>query len=283
MSTEIADARMLLRQPPDDYVAERARLVKQARADGDRAGAKFLQSLTRPNLALWAVLVAGADAEAVRALVTATSELAAVQGGGARADAVVPATQHRRKALEALVDHAVQALAASLASAESRRGEIREIIDQLSRHPELTEVWTDGTLRDLPEEEFGFTAFSSMPDVTESQTDAPVRARRTPAPRKAVEARTAVPVPVPVPVPQRSTLPADDRAALAARAQRSRQARKDVTAAARDLAAAERRVEVARSALQEAETEMRLAEDRRLAVEQRHREATARLAANAAD
>ena len=270
---------MLLRQPPDDYVAERARLVKQARADGDRAGAKFLQSLTRPNLALWAVLVAGADAEAVRALVTATSELAAVQGGGARADAVVPATQHRRKALEALVDHAVQALAASLASAESRRGEIREIIDQLSRHPELTEVWTDGTLRDLPEEEFGFTAFSSMPDVTESQTDAPVRARRTPAPRKAVEARTAVPVPV----PQRSTLPADDRAALAARAQRSRQARKDVTAAARDLAAAERRVEVARSALQEAETEMRLAEDRRLAVEQRHREATARLAANAAD
>ncbi len=56
------DARALLQVAPDDYVAERSRLVKLARAEHDRAKVAFYQSLKRPNLSLWAVLAAGGDA-----------------------------------------------------------------------------------------------------------------------------------------------------------------------------------------------------------------------------
>ena len=50
---------------PDQYVAERDRLVKQARSAKDRASATFYQSLKRPTVPLWAVLAAGHDADAV--------------------------------------------------------------------------------------------------------------------------------------------------------------------------------------------------------------------------
>ena len=267
------DARVLLSQPPDDYVGERTRLVKLARAGGDRARATYLQSLKRPNLALWAVLAAGDDGEAVRALMAATTELAEVQAGGARATALSTATRYRRVTLEALVDRAVAALAGSVPSAAARRGEIRDIIDQLSRHPELADTWIDGTLRDLPEEEFGFGAFTGVSDGIGQVADspAPAPARRTPAPRKA---------PAPGPATRAPTDDVEDRAARIARTQRATQARKDITAAVRELTAAERRVAVAQTAFDEAETELRQAEQKHAAAEQRHRDAIARLEAN---
>jgi hypothetical protein len=267
---DAVDARVLLRLPPDDYVSERTRLVKLARADGDRARATFLQSLKRPNLALWAVLAAADDGEAVRALMAATTELAEVQAGGARATALSTATRYRRVALEALVDRAVAALARSLPSAEARRGEIRDIIDQLSRHPELAETWIDGTLRDLPEEEFGFGAFTGVVDADDPAAHAPAPARRTPAPRKA---------PAPGPA-TRAPSDVEDRAARIARTQRATQARKDIAAAVRELTAAERRVAVAQTAFDEAETELREAEQKLAGAEQRHRDAIARLETN---
>ena len=266
-----SDARVLLHQPPDDYVAERTRLVKLARAAGDRPRATFLQSLKRPNLALWAVLAAGDDGEAVRALMTATTELAEVQAGGARATALSTSTRYRRVTLEALVDSAVAALARSVPSAQARRGEIRDIIDQLSRHPDLADAWIDATLRDLPEEEFGFGAFTGLPDTTEAEASIP--ARRAPAPPKAATPRA------PEPARRRSSKPVDDRAARAARTQQTTQARKDIAAAVRELAAAERRVAVARTAFDEAATELHQAEQKHDAAEQRHREAIARLTA----
>lgn len=274
MPADSSDARVLLRQPPDDYVGERTRLVKLARAEGDRPRATFLQSLKRPNLALWAVLAAGDDGEAVRALMTATTELAEVQAGGARATALSTSTRYRRITLEALVDSAVAALARSVPSAQARRGEIRDIIDQLSRHPDLADAWIDATLRDLPEEEFGFGAFTGGPDTTDGEADTPVPARRAPAPRKAATPRS------PKPAPRRSSEPVDNRAARAARTQQTTQARKDIAAAVRELAAAERRVAVAQTAFDEAETELRQAEQKHDAAEQRHRDAIGRLAAS---
>lgn len=273
---ESTDARVLLGRPPDDYVGERTRLVKLARAAGDRARATFLQSLKRPNLALWAVLAAADDGEVVRALMAATTELAEVQAGGARATALSTATRYRRVTLEALVDRAVAALARSVPSAEARRGEIRDIVDQLSRHPELADHWIDGTLRDLPDEEFGFGAFIGMPDAIEHS---PAPAPRTPAPRTAATSRLPGPR-APGPATRASTDDVDDRAARIARTQRAAQARKDIAAATREVAAAERRITAARTAFEEAETELRQAEQKLAGAEERHRDATARLEAD---
>ena len=111
MTTDTIDARALLKVAPDDYVTERTRLVKQARADGDRAVAAAYQALKRPNLSLWAALAAAADTAAVRSVIAATDELANVQAGGSNAGAVSKASQARRKALEPLVDAAVKSLA----------------------------------------------------------------------------------------------------------------------------------------------------------------------------
>ena len=100
MPNDAGDARVLLQVSPDDYVSERARLVKQARADGDRALATFYQSLKHPGRALWAVLAAGDDADAVHGIVTATTKLAKIQAAGSDPGALAMGTQHRRTALE---------------------------------------------------------------------------------------------------------------------------------------------------------------------------------------
>jgi hypothetical protein len=265
--SDAADARALLRLPPADYVTERARLVKEARAEGDRARASFYQSLKRPPLSLWAVLAAGDDADAVHGIVTATTELAELQAASSDARALSAATRHRRKALEAFVDRAVNALARWDSAAETRRPEIRGIVDQLSRHPDLAEAWIDGTLRDVPDEVSGFAAFADFQAPTRSQRDTSVPARRTPPTGQA---------PTPQTDGEEAQRAAERRAARAAQADEARQ---DVVAAARDLAAAEQLVELARTALREAEDMVRRAEDDRSAARQRHEEATARLEA----
>jgi hypothetical protein len=248
MPIDTADARALLRVPPDEYVAERTRLVKQAKADKDRPLADFYQSLKRPPLSLWAVLAAGDDADAVNDVVSITSKLGETQAGAGTAGAVAAATKDRRKAIEALVNKAVKSLGADDKSAEARRAEIREIVDQLSRHPELAASWIDGTLRELPDEEFGFGAFNvvadPMPDEKEPRSE-----------RKA---------------PARDT-------SRAAKAEALKQARRDVSAALRDLTAAERDVRAAESEVRKAEKLLREAEDARDKAERRHAAAVARV------
>jgi hypothetical protein len=252
MPTDAGDARVLLQVSPDDYVAERTRLVKLARADGDRALAGFLQSLKHPGRSLWAVLAAGEDATAVRSIVTATMELAKIQAGGSDSRALSSATQQRRKALEGVVDQAVAALARWDGGAEARRQEVRGLVDQLSRHPDVAEVWIDGTLRDLPDDSWGFGAFADLEVAA--------------APPRGKPSRSDAAL-------QRTT----ERTARAARAEQVREARQDVAAAGRDLKAAERRVDAARQAVRDAEAELRLAEKDRTAAEHLHNQATARL------
>jgi hypothetical protein len=266
MATDSADARVLLRVAPDEYVAERARLVKQARAEGDRTRADFYRSLKHPNLSLWAVLAAGDDVEAVHGVVTATAELAKIQAGGSDSAALSTATKNRRTELEALVDRAVSALARWERGAEARRAEIRGMVDQLSRHADVVEGWIDATLRDLPDDAWGFGAFADV-EVTAGNQPA------TPRPKNAkprVGGR------------QTASAPPEDSPVMPTRAERTartRQARQDVAAAKRDLVAAERRVDSARKAVREAEKEMRVAEAEQTAAEERLDKAAADLAA----
>ena len=264
--TDAADARSLLRQPPDNYVAERTRLVKQARADGQRDTANFYQSLKRPTLSQWAVLAAANDADAVNDVVAATEDLAKVQAGGSNAAALTVATKKRRTALEELVDRAVRALGQSEAGAESRRAEIRGMIDQLSRHPELAESWIDGTLRDLPDDALGFAAFVGF-EVAEAPESAAKDAKPVKPSRRG--ATRAQPEPA-----QRSDHKISQRSARVAE---TKQARQDVTAAARELAAAERRVEAVRSELRKVQAESQKADDQLAEAKKRHDKATERL------
>ncbi len=277
MPDHAPDARLLLTESPDNYVAERARLVEQARGAGDRASASFYKALKRPNLSLWAVLSAGDDANAVNSLVSATTELAEIQGGGAGAGALSAAAQHRRKALEALVDRGVKALAKSVAAAESRRAEIRDIIDQLSRHPNLAETWINGTLRDLPDDTFGFAVFTGPIDSGTTVDDAGLEIPRA---RRAAKASKPRSDDTPA---ERSADPAPDRVARAERAQIARQSRQDLAAASRQLTTVERRVAAAQAAVRDAEDALRLAEEERAVAQQRRDEATARLEANRAE
>jgi len=261
MPTEGADARALLRVPPDQYVAERTRLVKAARAAKDRPLAEFYQSLKRPSLSVWAVLAAGDDADAVKEVVSITSKVGETQASAGTAGAVSAATKDRRKVIERLVQRAVKALAATDKSAETRRPEIRDIVDQLSRHPELVDSWIDGTLRDLPEEEFGFGAFN-------------VVATPQPQPKsKGTKSTKSKPRPADDEVSERQA----SRAQRAAKAEAARQARKEAGEAARELDAAERAVRAAETELRKVEKLLQDAQHDRDAAERRHASALARI------
>jgi hypothetical protein len=267
-SDAAADARVLLDVAPDQYVTERDRLVKQARAAKDPSSVSFYKSLKRPTVPLWAVLAAGDDAKAVDAVMKVTTELGDIQGASTKAADLAAATQSRRKALETFVDRAVNALAKWDAGAEKRRPEIRSIVDQLSRHPDLAESWVDATLRELPDSDFGFGAIADMSDAEIFKPAPPkskVTAKRSPKseepPAKSAADRGA------------------DRAARAARAEQTRQARKDVAGSVRELATAERRLDAARAAMEDAKEELGAAEDQHAAAEQRHKKATAQLEA----
>ena len=261
-----ADARVLLDVAPDQYVTERDRLVKQARAAKDRASATFYQSLKRPTVPLWAVLAAGDDVNAVDAVIKVTTKLGDIQGGSTKAADLAAATQRRRKALETFVDRAVKALAKWDAGAEKRRPEIRSIVDQLSRHPDLAETWVDATLRELPDSDFGFGAIADMSDAQIFKPKPPKSKVTATRPPKSEE-------PTARPAPDRGA----DRAARALRSEQTRQARKEVAAAVRELATAERRLDAARAAMDDAREELAAAEDQHAAAEQRHKKATNQL------
>ena len=260
MPNDSPDARLLLDVAPDQYVTERTRLLKEARASHDKESAKFYQSLKRPGVALWAVLAAGRDADDVHAVMASTTELGGVQAGGSNPASLSEATSRRRTVLEAFVGKAVKALAKWDAGAEKRRPEIRGLVDQLSRHPELATMWIDGTLRDLPDEQFGFGAFA---DVVVSAPAKPATSKKaTPAPRDAAPKE-----------PTRDL--AAERRARAERAEQARQAKRDVAAAARDVDAAGRRADLARSAVRDAEKQLALAEREQAVATQRHERAVA--------
>lgn len=197
MTGSVIDPRALFGVAPGDYTTERTRLAKQARAAGDKAGAASLQGLKRPATAMWGVLAAGADAKAVERVVEATKALAAVQATGGDGPAMAEAVGRRRAAVGSLVESAITELARWDVEARPRRQEIRDIVDQLARRPEVAAIWIDGTLRDLPEQSVGFDAFGGfeVKNVVETAVEVPdpgdeLAARRATARNKAVASET---------------------------------------------------------------------------------------------
>ncbi len=269
MPNDAFDARVLLEVAPEQYVTERTRLVKQARADRDKAQANFFQSLKRPSVALWAALVA-ADADVVHKLLSATSELGEVQAGGSSPADLTAATKRRRTTVEGFVDRAVNALAMFDAGAEKRRPEIRSLVDQLSRNPDLADAWIDGTLREIPDEQFGFGAFDGVALTPRAETTSLTKAAKPTAKSSTKAAKRGEPEP-------REDVRdlAAERAAKAKLKDQVREAKKAVAEAARELTAADRRVTVARAAVKDAEKHLRVAEDQRAAAEREHERAVA--------
>lgn len=213
------------------------------------------------------MLAAGADADEVGSVVKATTDVGEVQAGGGSGAALSTATQHRRKAVDRVVDRAVKALAQWDAGAESKRSEIRGIVDQISRRADLADAWIDATLRDLPDDTFGFAAFEDRNVTVRSDTETSSKATQ---PRRGATRTTRRDE-------EQPRERANDAEARAARAQRARQARLELKHAARDLAAAERKVDAARRAVRDAEDNLRVAEEAHAAAQQRHEEASAKL------
>ena len=158
-----------------------------------------------------------------------------------------------------LVDRAVAELAKWVSAAESRRGEIRGIVDQLSRHPDLTEAWIDGTLRDLPADIVGFAVYADMPVAAQRGGGSTVKATAAASSEGRTRGR------------------ATDGGTALVRTDEVRRARRAVTTTARELAVVERRLDVARRAAREAEDALQVAEKDHAAAKQRHDEANATL------
>ncbi len=256
-------ARALFRVSPGAYVDERTRLAKAAKAAGQPHLAKVLQALKKPTLAMWAIVAAGDDADLVHALFDATAALGEAQASGDR-EATLRATADRRTAVEAVTAAAVDALRRHEPAAETRRPEIRTMVDQLSRHTDLASTWVDGTLRELPEgDAFGFAAFTGL------EVRAPA-VRERPAPREPDAPADTRPV---------RDLEAEraERSARAARAAERRDAirARDRTASA--LAAAERRLAGADELFRQALADRDAAQAERDAAAARHDAAVARV------
>ncbi len=273
-------ARAMFRVSPGAYVDERSRLARAAKSAGDKDLGKQFQALARPTLAMWAVVAAADDPADVRELLGVTEELAVVQGRGDR-DATVEMAKRRRAAIEAIVETAVGALRPWEPSAEARRPEIRTIVDQLSRHPELASTWIDGTLRRLPEADvFGFAAFTGRetPEASESRPTAKPARRLKSVPPLARDSDDAGASERAAAELRRSRERAE-REARAARAVATREARRDVEAAAKAVTAVQRKVTDAEAVAREAETVLRALEAERDSAARLHVEAVSRLAA----
>ena len=263
MPNDDLDARVLLEVAPDQYVTERTRAGEAGRADRDKVRANFLTSHSSVHRWHCGQALVAADADVVHKILTVTTELGEVQAEGSSPAALTAATQRRRTTLEGFVDRAVNALAMFDAGAEKRRPEIRALVDQLSRNPQLAEAWIDCTLREIPDEQFGFGAFAGIEVTSRDRTKPPAKPAAKPS-------RRAEPTP-----PDEVRDLAAERAARAERREQAREAKKAVADAARELTAADRKVTIARAVVKDAEKDLRLAEDRRGAAEREHERAVA--------
>jgi len=92
--------------PPEEFTAARDAAAKQARDDGDRAGATTLKALRRPSVAAWLVnRLAAEQAGLLEQLLALGPALAAAQSGG-QAEELRALGRQRRELVEAVADAA---------------------------------------------------------------------------------------------------------------------------------------------------------------------------------
>jgi hypothetical protein len=138
----------LYRLDPDEFVAARNELAKQARGD-DRKMATAIRNLDKPTVAAWGInQVALSKPKLVSGVVATTHDLQMAQEkalGGDRA-ALKAATDKRRKAVGAVVDAAIAALEAIGRAGESHREAIRNTIEAASLDAAASELLQAGRI-----------------------------------------------------------------------------------------------------------------------------------------
>ena len=241
-SSSAFDARTLLQGGPGEYTARRDALAKELRGAGDKDAAAEVKALTRPTMSLWAVLVAGADADLAREAMDATAELVRVQGQSSDRAALTSATTRRRAAMELVVAQGTKGLSGG---SDARTQEVRDLVERLTRHPELLDAWLDATLRVIPEEGLGFDAFAAF----EPPPDRPRAERAERASPPATRAREATVTPIRAAKPDAQSA-RDERARAQAQREREQVERAARAAAKAELTAAERAVTAARRTLE---------------------------------
>ena len=247
---DVATLRRLYTTPPKDFVTARTALVKQRRAEGDRAGAAAIAALRKPS-AVDAALngVAAEHPDAVEAFAVAAARVRDAQTAAASGHA----GPDGREALRALRAETAQVVAlvspSARAAATGRLGE-------LVADPDAREQLRGGHLG-------ASRAEAVDPFAGLDPGDAPV-AKSKPAPRSKSKSR---PQSTPEREPDAPLEPkGPSKAALAAVAA----ANKRLDAARAAVDAAERDVAAARAALASARDEL-------AAAEAEHQEASARL------
>lgn len=240
------DARALLDGGPGEYIARRDQLAKDRRAAGDKEGAASIKSLSRPTMGMWAVLTAASDTDVVHDALEATDELVRLQATGADRAATTAATTRRRAAMEQIVTLGMTSLGRG---SDARAQEVRELVERLTRHPELIEQWLDATLREIPTEGLGFDAFAAY--------EPPARSGRDTTPTATAPKQTAPAKPRLTIVPDLPSTSEADAAAQRAERERARlehdRERAARVAAKAAIAAAEKKVTAATRTLEVAQ------------------------------
>lgn len=163
--------------PPDDFVAERDRRVRQLRADGHREEASALKAHRRPTLPAWAVnQLARREPAAVDELVQAggalrTAQLRATSGKGA--DGLRPATHRVRDLATDLARSARDILDGAGASA-GHLEQVQQTLFAAAIDPDLQERLCRGVFS-RPVEATGFGVMEGLVAVPDEadEPDAP--------------------------------------------------------------------------------------------------------------
>ena len=169
--------------PPSDFVAERARLVKEIRGEGDADLAKEVATLRRPSLAAWSVnQAARTDPSRVARLFAAGDALSGASGG----KDIREAGRQRRALVDELTDTALRFAGTLSPNPETHRDPIDATWEAASIDPAVRLTVASGWLeKELPRPSgFGLGAAPTSGAHASSTTPAPIgkRSRLKPAP-----------------------------------------------------------------------------------------------------
>jgi hypothetical protein len=178
MSTSSAEAKQLLAASPEDFVAERKRLVAELRKAGRDEDARTLAELRKPSAVVLAVNRAARDRpQAAKDAVAAAEKVAKAQLSG-DADVYRQSLRDLEDALALLAEVAVANLSRAKPATEAMRRRVADLLRSASADPEAREALQKGLLQDEGDAA-GFSAFVGV--------SAPARPRRA-GPGRAKEA-----------------------------------------------------------------------------------------------
>ncbi len=166
--------------PAEEFVATRARLVRELRASGRREDAKLLAARRRPTQTAGALnRLARAHAESLQEFFALAEPLSAAQVGGRAGDAEArerlrTLDDERRRRTEQLTDAAV-ALAGP--SGAQHREEIGRTLSAALADPEIARTLAAGHLERVPDTAAGFDALAAAFEAAPAPVARPERVR----------------------------------------------------------------------------------------------------------